>query len=172
MTGFRFCPWCGDGLEQRSGEEAGYCARDDRVWYRNAAPTVGAAIVRDGRCLVTVRGRPPEEGRVDVPGGFLRVDETPVEGLKRELREELGVEVEVSDDDYVQAVPHVYGDRGDVNLAIGFVARLAGGTPTPADDVAAFKWVTEEDLDDLDFAWEQDRDLARKALQRAKETRG
>lgn len=165
MRELRYCAWCGGPLVGDEGEGA-YCPVDDRRWHRNAAPTVGAAIVREGRALVTVRGVEPEKGRIDVPGGFLRIDETPTEGLKREVREELGVEVDVSDEDYVQAVPHGYGDQGDVNLAIGFAARLVSGEPRPDDDVAGFEWVTEGDLAGLDFAWEQDRELIRKALLR------
>ena len=41
------------------------------------APTAGAAIVKDGRALVTVRAREPEKGKLDVPGGFLGPFEDP-----------------------------------------------------------------------------------------------
>lgn len=168
MTEFRFCPLCGGPLQAGRGDGGRYCPVDDRTWYRNPAPTVGAVIVRDGRVLVTTRARPPEEGRIDVPGGFVGLDETPVEALKREVEEELGVEIDVSDADYLQGCPHAYGDSGDVNLALGFAARIVAGEPRPADDVAGFEWVKEEDLAGVDFAWEHDRELVRKALRREK----
>ncbi len=94
----------------------------------------------------------------------MRYDERPTDALRREVREELGVEIDVSDEDYVQAVPHPYGDGGDPVLALGFRARLVSGEPAAADDVAEFRWVTLEELDDLEFAWEHDRDLIRKVL--------
>ena len=128
------------------------------------SPTAGAAILRDGRALVTVRAIEPEKGRIDVPGGFLRTGEDPVAGLRREVREELGWDIEVDDRDYLQAVPHTYGSEGEWVLALGFVARAPQGDPTPADDVAEVRWVTESVLDGLDFAWPHDRDLIRKAL--------
>jgi ADP-ribose pyrophosphatase YjhB (NUDIX family) len=53
--------------------------------------------VRDGKALVTVRAREPEKGRIDVPGGFVEVGEHPVKGIEREVREELGVEIEVAE---------------------------------------------------------------------------
>jgi hypothetical protein len=41
--------------------------------YRSSALALGAAIVRDGKALATVRAYEPEKGRVDVPGDFLKV---------------------------------------------------------------------------------------------------
>jgi 8-oxo-dGTP diphosphatase len=113
---------------------------------------------------VTQRAREPEKGRYDVPGGFLRAGEEPIDGLRREVREELDVEIEATVDDCISMVPHTYGPEGDFVLALGFKARLVSGDPKPADDVAAFKWVTMDELDDLDFAWPHDRDLIRRAL--------
>ena len=123
-------------------------------------------IVSDGKALITERGREPEKGRYDVPGGFLGPGEEPLEGLRREVQEELGVEIDVSMDDVIQMVPHRYGSEGDFVLAIGFKARLLSGTPSPADDVASVRWVRTEEIDDVDFAWPHDRDLVRKALER------
>lgn len=122
-------------------------------------------IVRNGTALVTVRAHDPFAGKFDVPGGFVHVDEDVIDGLKREVREELGVEIVVESHDFIQGAPHRYGDDGDPILAFGFRARLTGGKPRPRDDVADIRWVRVEDLDDLDFAWEHDRELVRKALE-------
>ena len=57
---------------------------------------VGAAIVRDGRCLVAKRSptmRAP--GKWEFPGGKVEVGETPHDALVREISEELGVTIEV-----------------------------------------------------------------------------
>lgn len=168
MKPFDFCPACATRLSWGQGE-GGECPACGRTWYRNSAPTAGAAIVRDGRALVTLRAIEPEKGRWDVPGGFLSAGEEPIEGLRRELREELGIEVEVGIEDCVSMVPHPYGEEGDFVLALGFLARLVSGEPKAADDVADFRWVDLGEVDGLDFAWEHDRDLVRKALKRAEE---
>ena len=164
MKPFLYCPACATRLPAADSEKGAVCPSCGRTWYRNASPTAGAAIVHKGRALVTQRAREPEKGRFDVPGGFLRPDEEPIEGLKREVREELGVEIETRIDECISMMPHTYGPEGDWVLALGFKARLVSGDPTPADDVAAFKWVTTEDLDGLDFAWPHDRELIRRAL--------
>jgi ADP-ribose pyrophosphatase YjhB (NUDIX family) len=120
--------------------------------------------VRDGKALVTLRALEPEKGRVDVPGGFVEVGEHPIEGLKREVREELGLEVEVEENPVLMAM-HTYGPDGIWVLAISFLARIVDGEPSPADDVAEIRWVSAEDIDDIDFAWEHDRRLVRAALE-------
>jgi 8-oxo-dGTP diphosphatase len=166
---FVYCPSCAGRLAP--DEDGLECPSCRRRWYRNSAPAAGAAIVHEGRVLVTQRGIEPHRGDYDIPGGFLGAGEHPVTALKRELREELGLEIETSVGDCISMVPHTYGDEGDYVLALGFLARWVGGEPRAADDVAAFRWVTAEELEELPFAWEHDRDMARQALTRAKEER-
>jgi 8-oxo-dGTP diphosphatase len=165
MKPFVFCPACATKLETPDGSEGGAsCPNCGRTWYRNSAPTAGAAIVKDGRVLLTVRGVEPHKGKIDVPGGFLHVGEEPVAGVKREVREETGLEIDVSMEDCLQIVPHEYGDEGDFVLAIGFKARHVFGEPAAASDVADVRWVISAELAELDFAWGHDRELARRAL--------
>lgn len=163
---FRFCPACASELDDSDSEGGAGCPSCERSWYQNSDPTAAAAIVRAAEVLVTVRARPPMQGRVDLPGGFLHPGEPPLDGLRREVKEELGVEIEVRDEDYLQAVPHTYGDEEDWVLSLGFGARLVSGEITPADDVAEARWVTYGEIDDLDWAWPHDRDLAQAALKR------
>lgn len=124
-------------------------------------------IVSGGRALITKRGRDPEKGRYDVPGGFLQAGEDVFDGLRRELNEELGVEIDVTVDDCLQMAVHTYGDEDDYVLAIGFRARLLSGEPTANDDVAELKWVSLDEIDEIDFAWDHDRELVRRALEQA-----
>lgn len=165
MVEFRFCPRCANELEPPGNDSGARCENCGKTWYHNAAPTAGCVIVRDGKALITKRARDPEKGRFDIPGGFLDPDEDPVTAVKREVEEELGMEIEVGFDDLIQAVPHRYGDEGDWTLAIGFIAARSSGDPQPADDVEEVRWVTADELASVDFAWEHDRDLVRKALQ-------
>ena len=160
---YRFCPADGTRLEDPRPSGGTTCPLCGRSWYRNSAPSVGAAIVREGKALVTVRAREPEKGRIDVPGGFLKVGEHPVDGLVRESREELGVEVEVLGNPVLLAT-HTYGADGAYVLAIGFKVRIVEGEPRPTDDVAEIRWVSAVELGSLDFAWEHDRQFVRGAL--------
>lgn len=164
MTPFRFCPACGSPLHDSGDASERHCSSCDKSWYDNPAPTVGCVLVRDGRALVTVRNHAPFKGRIDVPGGFIDPGEALLDALRREVREELGVEIDVSDDDFVQGAPHRYGAEGNWTLALGFKARITSGEPDASDDVADIKWVSDDELDDLDFAWDHDRELVRRVL--------
>ena len=119
--------------------------------------------MQNGKALVTVRAVEPEKGRIDLPGGFLEVGEHPVEGLVREAKEELGVEIEVTGAPILLAT-HTYGEGGQYVLAIGFKASIVGGEPSPTDDVAKVRWLSADELDAADFAWEHDREMVRTAL--------
>ena len=163
---FRFCPADGTRLGEPHPSGGVTCSLCSRSWYRNSAPAVGAVIVEDGRALVTVRAREPEKGRLDLPGGFLGVGEHPVDGLAREVGEELGVEMEVLEPPILLAT-HTYGPDGQYVLAIGFRARIVAGEPEPTDDVAEIRWISPQELDSADFAWEHDRRMVREALRRA-----
>jgi ADP-ribose pyrophosphatase YjhB (NUDIX family) len=161
---YRFCPADGTRLEEPRPSGGVRCPLCGRSWYRNSAPAVGAVIVKDGKALVTIRAREPEKGRIDLPGGFLEVGEHPVDGLAREVREELGVETKIMGVPILLAA-HRYGPDGEYVLAIGFRADIGRVEPSPTDDVAEVRWVSVEELDSLDFAWEHDREMVRAALE-------
>ena len=61
------------------------------------APGVGcgAAIVRDGRLLLVKRRRAPEAGHWSLPGGKVDFVESVADAVKREIREEVGLEIEL-----------------------------------------------------------------------------
>ncbi len=160
---FRYCPADGTRLGDPRPSGGVTCPLCGRSWYRNPAPATGAVIVADRKALLTVRALEPEKGKLDLPGGFLEPGEHPVDGLIREGREELGVELEV-DPTPILLAPHTYGPEGVWVLALGFRARIVGGEPHPADDVAGVRWVSSEEVDGADFAWEHDREMVRKTL--------
>ena len=61
-----------------------------------AVHVVGAAILRAGKCLVTQRGPAMSlPGKWEFPGGKVELGETPEAALRREIAEELGLDVQV-----------------------------------------------------------------------------
>ena len=113
--------------------------------YANPAPTASALVVDgEGRVLLTRRARDPGAGLWDLPGGFIEENEDALETLGRELREELGVEVEPGR--LVGSLPDRYGEDGPWTINFYWEARIVSGEPTPADDVADVGWFARDAL--------------------------
>ena len=127
-------------MEEPKPSGGARCPLCGRSWYRSSAPALGATVVRDGKALVTVRPYEPEKGRVSVPGDFLKVGVHPVDGIAREAREELGLELEVVEGPILLAL-HTYGPDGARVLTIRYRPRVVEGEPNPTDDVAETRWI-------------------------------
>ena len=56
----------------------------------------GAAILRDGQLLLVERREPPEAGCWNLPGGKVDFGERVADAVRREVAEELGVEIELT----------------------------------------------------------------------------
>ncbi len=108
---------------------------------------VAAAVIEaDGRYLITRRTKGHLEGYWEFPGGKVRPGETLPECLRREVREELGVEVSVGEK--IEAVTWRYPNR---TLVLHFFrCGLAGGEITPQEG-QAFAWVAPDELEDYSF---------------------
>jgi ADP-ribose pyrophosphatase YjhB (NUDIX family) len=93
-----FCPACGTPLVEQVLDERPrrVCPACGRVHWRNAKPCAGALIIRNGKVLLVRRRIEPFLGYWDIPGGFCEVDEHPAEAAIREVREETGLEIELT----------------------------------------------------------------------------
>src|SRR5690349_25109278 len=97
-----------------------------------------AVLVEEGRVLLTQRKRGTHlAGAWEFPGGKVEPDEDPRAALVRELREELGIEVEVGD--VVEVTFHRYPEKAV--LLLFFEARRMPGSEEPRPlDVADVRW--------------------------------
>jgi NAD+ diphosphatase len=151
LDGWVHCPRCSGRLEAlRHAARCGACGLE---LYDNPAPAICALVIdADGRVLLGRRAREPYKGLWDVLGGFMEPDEQPWETLRRELREETGLDVEPVE--FVAAVTDRYGEDGPSTLNVAWTARVVGGTLEPADDVAELAWFRPDELpaeDELAF---------------------
>lgn len=86
------CPICGASVRVISRSE-GRCIGCARPVYAASKLAAGVFIENGNRVLLIRRGEEPAKGRWDVPGGFLEEGEAPEDGARREVYEELGVEL-------------------------------------------------------------------------------
>lgn len=121
---------------------------------------VGAALVEDGRLLAARRSAPVElAGRWELPGGKVEPGETADAALARELREELGVDAEVSG-----RVPGEWPLRAPYVLQV-WTARLRPGSaaPEPLQDHDELRWLGPDEIWDVPWL-DQDVPAVRQAL--------
>ncbi|ASS75962.1 8-oxo-dGTP diphosphatase MutT [Tumebacillus algifaecis] len=107
-----------------------------------------AVIEQDGKVLVAQRKPDRHMGlKWEFPGGKLEWGEEPRAGLKREIAEELGIEISVAD--VLDVVSHTYEDRHIV--LIGYRCRYLHGELRLLD-VQDVRWVLPSELRSLEMA--------------------
>jgi NAD+ diphosphatase len=165
LHGWKYCPRCRSGLQ--GDEKRVECPRCGFVAYANPVPTATAVCVDDeGRVLLGRRALEPDKGLWDLPGGFVDEDEHPLDALRRELREETGLEVEPLEFLGVWMDRYGYDSSASSTLNLYWTARIVSGEMHPADDVAELRWFPPDELpgpDELAFevnakvlsAWQQ-----------------
>ena len=91
---YKFCPLCKGKLE-RKNPGLYVCSSCGFHFYDNPKPTTAVFLINPkGEILLVKRGREPKKDYWDSPGGFIEVGETAEDSAKRELKEELGIEIE------------------------------------------------------------------------------
>ena len=150
LAPIRFCPRCGHLLkpvqlpdDDRMRRICSVCGRID---YRNAKPCAGVLVVRDEQLLLVRRAVEPYRSCWDIPGGFLEVDELPNEGAMREVEEETGLEVALTELFGFYAGHYSYDHEGIRCLNIYFLGEVTGGNEQPGDDAADLAWFGPEEL--------------------------
>jgi len=121
---------------------------DGREYPERPMVGVGGVVIANGRTLLIRRGGPPLEGRWSIPGGMLEVGETLLEGVRRELAEETGLEVQVGE--LIEVFERINRD-GDGKARYHFViadylCELVGGDARAGSDVTDVAWAAPEEL--------------------------
>jgi ADP-ribose pyrophosphatase YjhB (NUDIX family) len=156
---FRFCPLCATALqpipEGRPDAGRPACPRGHFVHYDNPAVTV-FAFVRDAqdRYLVLERAREPFFAQWDLPGGFVEPGESPEDAIRRELREETGLEIAV--ERILGAFTSRYGEER-WTVDVGYLCRVLVDPATLRLDAekSDAAWLALDALPRLAFAGER-----------------
>jgi ADP-ribose pyrophosphatase YjhB (NUDIX family) len=112
---------------------------------------VGALIVDGGRILLVERGREPLKGYWSLPGGVVEAGERLEAAMRREVREETGLEVDVVCmlEIFERIMPDNEGKPEYHYVLIDYLCRPAGGTLGAADDASRVQWFGADEIDGL-----------------------
>ena len=149
---YSFCPKCGDKLKivNHDNKPCLQCAFCGFIFYQNAKPTASVLIENDkGEILLTRRAIEPLKGYWDTAGGFCEEDEHPEDAARREIKEELGVDIELTG--LIGIFMDRYGDSGDWTINLHYSGRIKGGDIKPADDIDGYEWFPIERLPEVAF---------------------
>ena len=154
VDAYRFCPYCGNpfGLPDRIGPRPSglRCSQCKREIYFNSVPTVSAIIVRYcGAGWQTLLGRrkvDPFPGDYSLPGGFVEEGEGAECALRREVREETGLEV--LQHELLGIGVEVYPYQGVARwcFSANYLVTETRGIPQAASDVAELVWFSFDAL--------------------------
>jgi ADP-ribose pyrophosphatase YjhB (NUDIX family) len=114
---------------------------------------VGAIIFRGTEVLLVKRGRPPALGKWSIPGGLVELGESMEASVRREVLEEVGLEVRVID--LVAALDRVIFD-GDGRIEyhyilLDFLCEVLGGSLNAGSDADECRFVPMDELRLLDM---------------------
>lgn len=153
---FAACPRCAVPASHGARTVPFTCASCGFVLYFNAAAAV-AVFIHDarGRVLFIRRAREPSAGTLGLPGGFVDFGETAEEALRREVKEEVGLELGALT--YLASGPNRYAYSGVTyeTLDLYFTSAAAEGSdPRPLDAVHSLCWLDPASVDASALAFE------------------
>jgi NADH pyrophosphatase NudC (nudix superfamily) len=155
---FSYCPSCRSANIEFQQQKLIHCGDCNFSYFHNVATAVGAVIRCQNQILFAVRGRQPGSGMLDLPGGFTDPGESLEQALRREIREELNLEI--GELRYLFSFANTYPYRDVVYRTADaiFEARLpVKPRIQTADDVAAVRWIDLQAVDLQCIAFESIR---------------
>ena len=107
---FKFCPNCAGRNHTFTDNKKFHCKDCEFIFYQNTATACAVILLHEGKILFTIRNQEPGFGKLDLPGGFIEGGERLEDGLRRELKEELDLELETFD--FFTSFPNTYPYKG------------------------------------------------------------
>ncbi|HDM26947.1 MAG TPA: NUDIX domain-containing protein [Candidatus Bathyarchaeota archaeon] len=114
---------------------------------------VAAIIVDNGEILLVKRANEPARGKWSPPGGVVELGESLVDAVRREVREECGLEIEV--DGLLDVVEVVRRDsKGRIRfhyVILDYLAHPTGGELRPGEDASEVRWIPLRELENYEI---------------------
>jgi 8-oxo-dGTP diphosphatase len=121
---------------------------DDRSYPARPVLGVGALILEGDSVLLIQRGREPLRGYWSLPGGAVETGELLTDALRREVREETGLEVEVLRlvEVFERILPDEAGAVRHHYVLLDYLCRTTLGEARAGDDAMDVRWIPRSEL--------------------------
>lgn len=142
------CPFMGVCRAQQEGRQQELPRRESKRPRPHREMVAG--VIRDGAGRILITQRPTDKmlgGLWEFPGGRCENGTSFRECLSTTVRRELGLDIEIGEK--LTIVEHGY-THFTVTLH-AFVCRRTDGEPAPAESIADWRWVADDELEE--FAW-------------------
>ena len=148
---FKFCPSCASTHFTFPANRRFLCEDCGFSYYHNIAAAVALVFTFEDKILFTVRNVDPDKGKWDLPGGFIDPNETAEEAACREIREELGLNLQPSDLKYITTSPnnYLYKNVPYRTMDIFYECALPSDVINVAaeDEIQELIWVKRSEID-------------------------
>jgi len=152
---FQYCPRCGERRKTNGPQQPFHCEACGFHYYFNACIAVAAILLGpDDRALFVRRAHEPAKGKLAVPGGFVDLGETAENALRREIKEE--VNLEVGPLEFLCTALNQYDYKGVTYpvLDLAFLTRAQSTDNIAAlDGVESYCWLKPSEADPNEIAF-------------------
>ncbi|WP_042720724.1 NUDIX domain-containing protein [Flavobacterium sp. B17] len=168
MKILKYCPNCGKESLNWDGEKKWSCPNCDFRLYNNVAGAVAVVIRYNNEIYLTRRNRDPKKGKLDLAGGFVDPREGAEETCKRELFEELQLDVDISNLKYLTSLPNVYQykeiDYNTIDLFYEYRVTEKFEVNLDISEISEAVWIPLKDLDPEDLAFDSQKKFFKEYL--------
>lgn len=161
MKILKYCPSCGQETLKWDGEKKWSCPNCEFRLYNNVAGAVAVVIRYKDEIYLTRRNRDPKKGKLDLAGGFVDPRESAEETCKRELFEELQLNVDISNLKYLTSLPNVYHykeiDYNTIDLFYEYNVPEKFAVNLELSEISEAVWIPLEELNIDDIAFDSQK---------------
>ena len=129
--------------------------------FKNPKGTATAVIIRDNKLLLLKRNEEPFKGMWDFPGGYMNEKETPEETVRREVKEELGIDARGCTFIKSQPGDGYWKTETYPILSNFFLVDIGDKEPVLSGENSEYKWVPLKNLDKEMISWDSNQELAK-----------
>lgn len=155
LKNFKCCPNCASTELRIDEHKALVCVNCRFTYFHNTAAAVAAIIEHNSQILLVRRAQEPQISMLDLPGGFVDYNEEAETALRREVNEELNLQID--NIRYFTSAPniYIYKDVSYYVLDLFFTCRPCNiNDIRPKDDVSKLEFFKPDQIPINDLAFE------------------